>query len=94
MFFFSCLSLPVFMYLSPEDILKHFKMMQLHAPDTNTGAIEELDWTSKEPLSERAFLDAQGNMKLPTALPFSTPPRDPTAPPKPTGGPPIPSGPS
>ena len=69
-------------------------MMQMHAPESDTGMIEELDWTSKEPLSEIAFLEAQENKKLRTALPLSKPPRDPTAPPEPTGGPTTPAGPS
>ena len=69
-------------------------MMQMHAPQSDTGMIEALDWTSKDPLSEQAFLNAQEDKGLATALPFSKPPRDPTAPPKPTGGPDTPAGPS
>ena len=86
---------PLELFLTPpdatlptEDILKHFKMMHLHAPMSDTGQIEELDWTSKEPLSELAFLEAQERGKVPVTFPrISKPPEDPTAPPEPTGGP-------
>lgn len=78
-----------------EDILKHFKMMQMHAPGSDTSQIEELDWTSKEPLSELAFQDAQGKMKLPMALPRSAqPPPDPTTPPGQPRDPAAPAGPA
>ena len=70
-------------------------MMQLHSQQTDTGQIEELNWTSNEPLSQLDFLDAHGNVRGQKALPpLSRPPRDPTAPPEPTGGPKTPAGPS
>ena len=70
-------------------------MMQMHAPRSETGQIEELDWTSKEPLDRMDFLDAEGNLRLSDGAPkLSRPPPDPTAPPTPTGGPATPPAPT
>ncbi|KAF0292379.1 Protein NDUFAF4 [Amphibalanus amphitrite] len=75
-----------------EDILKHFKMMQMHAPQSETGQIEELDWTSKDPLSEVEFLQAQESGKRHISFPKLDKPRDSPTPSGPTGGPASPAG--
>ncbi|XP_043238612.1 protein NDUFAF4 homolog [Amphibalanus amphitrite] len=75
-----------------EDILKHFKMMQMHAPQSETGQIEELDWTSKDPLSEVEFLQAQESGKRHISFPKLDKPRDSPTPAGPTGGPASPAG--
>ncbi|XP_037079809.1 protein NDUFAF4 homolog [Pollicipes pollicipes] len=62
------------------DILKHFKMMQMHAPDMDTGQVAQLEWTSEDPLSEKALQEHLANSTLPASLPTG-PPAKPSPPP-------------